>query len=167
VHIGGTLEEIGASERDAWEGRIAERPFVLLAQPSLFDATRAPAGRHTAWAYCHVPHASEADMLGAIEQQIERFAPGFRDRVLARSVSRPADIERHNANLVGGDIAGGVTDLRQFAARPTWRTYTTPVRGLYICSSSTPPGVGVHGMCGYFAAQRAIRDGLGGDDRTR
>ncbi|HEY3246575.1 MAG TPA: NAD(P)/FAD-dependent oxidoreductase, partial [Phycisphaerae bacterium] len=146
VHLGGSLSDIASSERDAWNGRHAERPFVLLAQPTLFDASRAPAGRHTLWTYCHVPHGSDVDMLPRIEQQIERFAPGFRDRVLARAVMRPADIERHNANLVGGDIGAGVTDVRQLVARPTWRTYSTPVRGLYICSASTPPGVGVHGM---------------------
>jgi phytoene dehydrogenase-like protein len=160
VHLGGTIEEIARSERDAWEGRIAGRPFVLLAQPTLFDGSRAPSGRHTAWAYCHVPHGSGVDMLPAIEQQIERFAPGFRDCVLARAVRRPADIERQNANLVGGDIGAGVSDLRQLFTRPTWRSYSTPVRGLYICSASTPPGVGVHGMCGYFAARRALDEVL-------
>jgi phytoene dehydrogenase-like protein len=160
VHVGGTLEEIAASERAAWSGTVSDRPFVLLAQPSLFDATRAPAGKHTAWAYCHVPHASTVDMLDRIEQQIERFAPGFRARVLARSVMTPADLERRNANLVGGDIASGVTDLRQLFARPTWRWYSTPVRGLYLCSAATPPGVGVHGMCGYWAAQRALKETL-------
>ena len=160
VHLGGTLSDIASSERDAWSGRHAERPFVLLAQPTLFDASRAPAGRHTLWTYCHVPHGSDVDMLPRIEQQIERFAPGFRDRVLARAVMRPADIERHNANLVGGDIGAGVTDVRQLVARPTWRTYSTPVRGLYICSASTPPGIGVHGMCGYHAARRALAEVL-------
>ena len=160
VHLGATLDEIRRSERDAWEGRLSDRPFVLLTQPTLFDPSRAPGGRHIAWTYCHVPHASNADMLPAIERQIERFAPGFRDRVLARSVLRPHDLERHNANLVGGDIGAGVTDLRQLFTRPTWRTYSTPARGLYLCSASTPPGVGVHGMCGYFAAKRALRDVL-------
>jgi phytoene dehydrogenase-like protein len=160
VHVGGTFEEIAASERDAWEGRVSERPFVLVAQPTMFDPSRAPAGRHIAWTYCHVPHASDADMLPRIEQQIERFAPGFRDRVLARAVLGPADFERQNPNYVGGDIGAGVTNLRQLFARPTWRTYSTPVRGLYICSASTPPGVGVHGMCGYFAAHRALREVL-------
>jgi len=162
VHLGGTLEEISRSEREAWEGRVTERPFVLLAQPTLFDPSRAPAGRHVAWTYCHVPHGSEADMLPRIEQQIERFAPGFRDRVLARAVMRPADIERHNANLVGGDIGSGVTDVWQLFTRPTWRSYSTPVRGLYLCSAATPPGVGVHGMCGYFAARRALDEVLRG-----
>jgi phytoene dehydrogenase-like protein len=160
VHVGGTIEEIARSERDAWEGRIAERPFVLLTQPTLFDHSRAPGGRHTAWAYCHVPHGSDAGMLERIEQQIERFAPGFRDRILARAARRPADIERHNANLVGGDIGAGVTDLWQLFTRPTWRTYSTPLRGVYICSAATPPGVGVHGMCGYFAARLALSEVL-------
>ena len=158
VHLGGTLDEIAASERDAWNGRLAERPYVLVAQPTPFDPSRAPAGRHIAWTYCHVPRGSTADMLPRLEAQLERFAPGFRDRVLARSIMRPADIERHNANYVGGDIGAGVTDLSQLFTRPTWRAYSTPVRGLYICSAATPPGVGVHGMCGYFAAQRAIAD---------
>jgi len=160
VHLGGTLQEIVRSEQEAWSGRPADDPFVLLSQPTLFDPSRAPAGKHIAWAYCHVPHGSDMDMLPRIERQIERFAPGFRDRVLARSVLRPSDLERHNANLVGGDIAAGVTDIRQFFTRPTRRTYSTPVRGLYICSASTPPGVGVHGMCGYFAAQRALAEVL-------
>ena len=160
VHVGGTLDEIAASERDAWTGRISERPFVLLAQPTICDPSRAPAGKHTVWAYCHVPHASTVDMVGPIESQIERFAPGFRDRILARSVMTPADIESRNPNLVGGDIGAGVTDLDQFFSRPTWRRYSTPVCGLYLCSAATPPGVGVHGMCGYFAAQRALRETL-------
>jgi phytoene dehydrogenase-like protein len=158
VHVCGTLEEVVQSERNAWTGLAPERPFVLLVQPTLFDSSRAPAGKHIAWAYCHVPAGSTADMLPRIEAQIERFAPGFRDRVLAHSVMNPADIEAHNANLIAGDIGSGVVDLRQFFTRPTWRTYSTPVRGLYICSAATPPGVGVHGMCGYFAAQRAIAD---------
>jgi len=158
VHLGGTLEEIAASERDAWQGRISPRPFTLLAQPSLFDRSRAPEGRHTAWGYCHVPSAATVDMLPAIEGQIERFAPGFRDRVLARHVMSPADFERRNPNLVGGDIAMGVTDLRQMLVRPTLHWYRTPKKGLYICSASTPPGVGVHGMCGYFAAQAVLAD---------
>jgi len=158
VHLGGTLNEISLSERDAWEGRTSGLPFVLLVQPSLFDTTRAPAGKHTVWAYCHVPHASTSDMLPAIERQIERFAPGFRERVLARHVMSPADLEAHNPNLVGGDIGMGVSDLRQLVARPTLRWYRTPKRGLYLCSASTPPGVAVHGMCGYFAAQCALTD---------
>jgi len=157
VHLGGTMNEIAASEKATWEGRIVDRPFVLLSQPTLFDPSRAPVGKHVAWAYCHVPRASTVNMLDRIERQIERFAPGFRDCVLARSVLAPADIETHNANLVGGDIAAGVTDLRQFFTRPTWRNYSTPVKGLYICSASTPPGVGVHGMCGYHAATLALK----------
>jgi phytoene dehydrogenase-like protein len=157
VHLGGTLNEIAASEKGAWEGRIVDRPFVLLSQPTLFDPSRAPIGKQVVWGYCHVPGASTVNMLDRVEQQIERFAPGFRDRVLARSIMTPADIEAHNANLVGGDIAAGVTDLRQFFARPTWRNYATPVKGLYICSASTPPGVGVHGMCGYYAATLALK----------
>jgi phytoene dehydrogenase-like protein len=160
VHIGGTLEEIAASERDAWNGRVSARPFILLSQPSLFDGARAPQGRHTVWGYCHVPHGSTANMLSRIEGRIERFAPGFRERVLARHVMTPADLERHNPNLVGGDIAAGVTDLRQLLARPTWSWYSTPVRGLYLCSAATPPGLGVHGMCGYFAAKRALAEVL-------
>jgi len=159
VHLGGTLAEIAAAERDAWSGRPAERPFVLLAQPTLFDRSRAPAG-HVVWTYCHVPRGSEIDMLPRIEQQIERFAPGFRECVLARAVMRPADLERYNPNYVGGDIGAGALDLRQLFTRPTWRTYGTGVRGLYICSAATPPGVGVHGMCGYFAARRALDEVL-------
>jgi len=158
VHVGGTFEEMETSERDAWEGRVSGRPFVIVTQPSLFDDTRAPRGSHTAWGYCHVPHASTADMLPAIERQIERFAPGFAKRVLARHVMTPADLEARNANLVGGDIAAGVTDLAQLFTRPTKRTYSTPVKGLYLCSASTPPGVGVHGMCGFHAARRALRE---------
>jgi len=158
VHLGGTLQELHRSERDAWEGRISTAPFVLLVQSTLFDDSRAPAGKHTAWAYCHVPNGSTVDMLPAIERQIERFAPGFRERVLARHVMTPADLEQRNPNLVGGDIAMGVTDLWQMIARPTWRWYRTPARGLYLCSASTPPGVAVHGMCGYYAARCALRD---------
>jgi phytoene dehydrogenase-like protein len=160
VHLGGTLGEIAAGEQSVWEGRHPDRPFVLLAQPTLFDPSRAPAGKHVVWAYCHVPRDSTVDMLPRIERQIERFAPGFTERVLARSIMTCADIERHDPNFVGGDIAAGVADLRQLFTRPTWRTYSTPVRGLYICSASTPPGVGVHGMCGYFAARRALREVL-------
>ena len=135
------------------------RPFVLLVQPSLFDPTRAPAGKHTAWAYCHVPNGSSRDMTEAIEAQVERFAPGFKDLIAARSAMGPAEVERRNPNYVGGDINGGVQDLRQLFTRPVARPvpYSTPVRGLYICSSSTPPGGGVHGMCGYFAARSALR----------
>lgn len=160
VHLGGTLEEIAASERASWRGAHADKPFVLVAQPSLFDATRAPAGKHTLWAYCHVPHGSTFDMTERVERQIERFAPGFGERVLARHVMPPAALERHNANLVGGDINGGAQNIRQLFTRPVLRfnPYRTPVKGLYICSSSTPPGGGVHGMCGYHAARSALKD---------
>ena len=158
VHLGGTFEEIASGEREAWSGTAPDRPFTLVVQPTLFDPSRAPSGRHIAWTYCHVPHASEVDMMPRIEAQIERFAPGFRDRVLARAVMRPRDFEHRNPNYVGGDIGSGAAMLSQLFTRPTWRTYSTPVRGLYICSAATPPGVGVHGMCGYFAAHRALRE---------
>ena len=157
AHLGGTLEEIAESERAAWDGRRCERPFVLLAQPSLFDPSRAPAGKHTAWAYCHVPNGSEFDMTEAIEAQVERFAPGFRDLILARHVLSPAALESLNSNLVGGDINCGAADLRQVLFRPTPRLYATPLTGVYLCSSATPPGGGVHGMCGYHAARMALR----------
>jgi phytoene dehydrogenase-like protein len=159
VHLGGTLDEISAGEAAVWRGEHPERPFVLLAQQSLFDRTRAPEGKHTVWAYCHVPNGSEFDMTGRIEAQIERFAPGFGERVLAKTVSGPADLERQNANLVGGDINGGVPELRQLFTRPVLRPnpYSTPAKGLFVCSSSTPPGGGVHGMCGYLAARVALR----------
>ena len=160
VHLGGSFEEIAASEFATRNGSIAERPFIILAQPSLFDDRRAPAGKHTAWAYCHVPNGSTVDMLSRIENQIERFAPGFRDCILARRVSAPADLEKMNANLVGGDIGGGAIDIRQFLFRPTWRTYATSASNVYICSSSTPPGAGVHGMCGYHAAKMALARGI-------
>jgi len=156
VHLGGSFEEIAASEKAVRNGQLSDRPFVLLAQPSLFDGSRAPAGKHTAWAYCHVPNGSTVDMLPRLENQIERFAPGFRECVMARRVFSPADLERMDANLVGGDIGGGVMDVRQFLARPTWRHYATSARDIYICSSSTPPGGGVHGMCGYHAAKMAL-----------
>jgi phytoene dehydrogenase-like protein len=156
VHLGGSFEEIAASEKAVRMGQHAERPFVLLAQPSLFDRSRAPAGKHTAWAYCHVPNGSKVDMLERLENQVERFAPGFRDCILARRVFSTADLENMDANLVGGDIGGGVMDIRQFLFRPTWRHYATSARDIYICSSSTPPGGGVHGMCGYHAAKMAL-----------
>ena len=156
VHLGGSFEEIAASEKAVRIGEHADRPFVLLAQPSLFDSSRAPAGKHTAWAYCHVPNGSKVSMLEKLEGQIERFAPGFRDCILARRVFAPADLENMDANLVGGDIGGGVMDLRQFLFRPTWRRYATSARDIYICSASTPPGGGVHGMCGYHAAKMAL-----------
>jgi phytoene dehydrogenase-like protein len=159
VHVGGTLDEIAASEDAAVRGEHSERPFVLLVQPSLFDDTRAPEGKHTAWAYCHVPSGSTRDMTDTIEGQVERFAPGFMDLIAARSVLNSADIEQRNPNYIGGDINGGVQDLRQLFTRPVARPvpYSTPVDGLYICSSSTPPGGGVHGMCGYFAARAILR----------
>lgn len=156
VHLGGTLEEIAAHERAAFNGKAPTRPFVLLVQPSLFDATRAPAGRHTAWAYCHVPNGWAHPVVEQMEDQIERFAPGFRECVLARSISSPRDLERHDANLVGGDVNCGSPTVNQFLFRPTWRQYGTPLKGVYLCSSATPPGGGVHGMCGYNAAQRAV-----------
>jgi phytoene dehydrogenase-like protein len=156
VHLGGTLDEIAASEKAIRMGQNAERPFVLLAQPSLFDSTRAPIGKHTAWAYCHVPNGSKINVLEKLEDQIERFAPGFRDCILARHVFSPADLESMDANLVGGDIGGGAMDIRQFLFRPTWRHYATSARDIYLCSASTPPGGGVHGMCGYHAAKMAL-----------
>jgi phytoene dehydrogenase-like protein len=157
VHVGGSLDEIAASERAIAGATPSPRPFVLVVQPSLFDSSRAPAGQHTAWAYCHVPHASTADMTERIESQIERFAPGFRARILARHTMTPADLESHNANLIGGDITGGAQDLRQLVLRPTRLFYRTPLDGVYLCSSSTPPGGAVHGMCGYHAAHAALR----------
>lgn len=158
VHLGGTLEEIAAAEAAPLGGRVPERPFVLLVQPTLFDPSRAPTGRQIAWAYCHVPFGSTAEMTASIEDQIERFAPGFRDRVLARSVMGPADLERHNPNLVGGDISAGAMTLRQVFFRPTVQAvpYATPLDGVYLCSASTPPGGAVHGMCGYYAARAAL-----------
>jgi phytoene dehydrogenase-like protein len=159
VHLGATLEEIAASEAAPARGQIAQAPFVLLAQQSLFDPTRAPAGQHTAWAYCHVPRRSRVDMTELIERQVERFAPGFRERILARSALGPAELERYNANYVGGDINGGAATLSQLFTRPVARLspYTTPLPGVFLCSASTPPGGGVHGMCGYHAAQAALR----------
>lgn len=160
VHLGGTLEEIAASEAAVWRGEHPERPFVILVQASLFDPTRAPQGKHTAWAYCHVPNGSTVDMTERIEAQIERFAPGFRARILARSVMTPAMFQVHNANYVGGHVVGGVQDWRQQYFRPVVRLnpYTTPATGIYICSASTPPGGGVHGMCGYHAARVALKE---------
>ncbi|HYP53801.1 MAG TPA: NAD(P)/FAD-dependent oxidoreductase [Pyrinomonadaceae bacterium] len=159
VHLGGTIEEIARGEDEMWRGRHPERPFVLFAQQSLFDPTRAPEGKQTGWAYCHVPHGSEVDMTEAIERQVERFAPGFRDLVRGRHTYNSRQLERHNPNMIGGDIGGGANDLRQFMARPLARydPYSTPNRRLYICSSSTPPGGGVHGMCGHWAARSALR----------
>jgi phytoene dehydrogenase-like protein len=158
IHLGGSLEEITASERALSTGIVTDRPFVLLTQPTQFDSARAPEGKHIAWAYCHVPNGSTADMGGRIESQIERFAPGFRSTILARHVFTPADLEHHNANLVGGDIIGGAHTLSQILLRPTRTHYRTPLRGVYLCSASTPPGGGVHGMCGFHAATTALRD---------
>jgi phytoene dehydrogenase-like protein len=158
IHLGGSLEEIAASEAAAWNGEHARRPFVLIVQPSLFDDSRAPIGKHTLWGYCHVPNGSASNMTENIETQIERFAPGFRDCVLARTIAPPAELERRNANLVGGDINGGAPDIRQLFLRPNRKLYSTSEKGLYLCSASTPPGGGVHGMCGYFAARRALRE---------
>jgi phytoene dehydrogenase-like protein len=160
VHVGGTLDEIAEAEAAVWRGEHPERPFVLTAQPSLFDPTRAPAGKQAFWAYCHVPSGSTFDMTARIEAQIERFAPGFGERIMARHAMTAADMQKHNPNYIGGEINGGVQDLRQLFTRPVprWRPYRTPAQGIYICSSSTPPGGGVHGLCGYFAAQTALRD---------
>lgn len=157
VHLGGTFEEIAAAEDAVTRGQCAERPFVLAAQPTLFDPARAPRGKHVLWTYCHVPHGSAFDMTERIETQIERFAPGFRDCILARHVSPPAELERMDANLVGGDIAGGALTLRQFLFRPGLSAYAAGAPNVYLCSASTPPGGGVHGMCGYHAARTALR----------
>ncbi|HET9545173.1 MAG TPA: NAD(P)/FAD-dependent oxidoreductase [Gaiellaceae bacterium] len=158
VHVGGTLDEVAAAERAPWEGRPAERPFVLLAQQSVADPSRAPDGKHTVWAYCHVPNGSTFDMTERIERQIERFAPGFRKRILARAVTTPADFERRNPSLAGGDINAGAQDLPQLLFRPVPRLvpYTTPVPDLFLCSASTPPGGGVHGLCGFGGAQAVL-----------
>ncbi len=160
IHIGNTFEEIAAAEQMVWAGKLPERPFVLLAQQSLFDSSRAPAGKHTGWGYCHVPNGSRIDMTDAIEKQVERFAPGFRELILARHVFTAAEMEEFNPNYIGGDIGGGALDLGQLFTRPALRfsPYRTSARGIYICSSSTPPGGGAHGMCGYHAAKRALRD---------
>jgi len=159
IHIGPTLNEISTSESGNWIGRNSERPYVLLAQPSLFDDTRAPAGKHTAWGYCHVPNGSTFDMTERIEQQIERFAPGFRNLVLHRAITSPHLMEQKNENYVGGDINGGAFTFNQMFTRPVMRAipWSIPAPGMYICSSSTPPGGGVHGMCGYYAAHAALR----------
>lgn len=162
LHLGGTLEEIAATELDVWRGIPPERPFVLISQPSLFDSTRAPAGLHTAWGYCHVPNGCTVDMTRRIEDQVERFAPGFRSLVLAKHTMSPSEMEAYNPNYIGGDIAGGVQSFWELFVRPLgrWSAYSTPVKGLYICSSSVPPGGGVHGMCGHLAAKEALKDVL-------
>ena len=163
VHIGNTFGEIQLSEELAWKGKHAEKPFVLLAQQSVFDASRAPTGKHTGWAYCHVPNGSTEDMTQRIEKQVERFAPGFRERILARHVFDTRKLEEYNPNYIGGDINAGAIDVTQLFTRPALRMspYRTSARGIYICSASTPPGGGVHGMCGYYAAHRALRDEFG------
>jgi phytoene dehydrogenase-like protein len=161
VHVGGTLEEIAESERAPWVNKCAEKPFVLVTQPSLFDPTRAPKQKHTAWGYCHVPNGCDVCMTDRIEAQIERFAPGFRDTILCRAVRGPSVLEAENSNLVGGDVGGGSNDLVNLFFRPTWRKYSTPSSGIYLCSAATPPGGGVHGMCGYNAAIRAIQQQFG------
>jgi phytoene dehydrogenase-like protein len=163
VHVGGTIDEVATSEREVHGGRVSEQPFVLLVQATLFDPTRAPAGRHTAWAYCHVPRGFQGNVADRIETRIEAFAPGFRDRVLARAVRTAPAIEAYNPNYVGGDVNGGLQSVRQLFGRPTLRLdpYSIPVRGLYLCSSSTPPGGGVHGMSGYLAARSALRREFG------
>lgn len=169
LHLGGTLEQIATSERGPWNGHISPHPFVLAVQPTVFDPSRAPQGRHTLWAYCHVPNGSTVDMSNAIESEIERFAPGFRECVIARHSMNPAQMESRNANLVGGDIAGGAGNFGQIVRRPVFRAnpYRTSIDGVYLCSSSTPPGIGVHGMCGYYAAQAALRFLESASSRTR
>jgi phytoene dehydrogenase-like protein len=157
VHLGGTFEEIAASERAPQRGAMSDRPFVLLSQPTLFDPTRAPAGKHVAWAYCHVPNGWPGSALEMIEAQVERFAPGFRECILGRAVFGTEAMQEWNENLIGGDINGGAFSGLQFFLRPTWRQYATPLPGVYLCSSSTPPGGGVHGMSGYWAAQWALK----------
>ncbi len=159
VHLGGPMDEIVTAEQEVWDGKIPEKPFVLFAQQSLFDETRAPQGKHTGWGYCHIPNGSTVDMTERIERQIERFAPGFRDLILERHTISPAQLQEHNQNYIGGDINGGVQDLGQLFTRPALRLvpYSTPVKGIYLCSSSTPPGGGVHGMCGYHAARAVLR----------
>lgn len=160
VHIGNTLEEIAEHEKVIWENRVTDKPFILYAQQSIADSSRAPQGKHTAWAYCHVPNGFDRDMTQIIEQQVERFAPGFKERILARHTFKPLELEDYNNNYIGGDINGGVIDIRQLFTRPALRSspYRTSAKGIYICSSSTPPGGGVHGLCGYHAAQRVLKD---------
>jgi phytoene dehydrogenase-like protein len=159
LHIGGSMDEIAAGEQAVARGQCAERPLVLLAQQSLFDPSRAPEGKHSAWAYCHLPRGSKVDMTERIESQVERFAPGFRDCILSRHTMSPADFESYNPNYIGGDISGGLQNLLQIVARPSLRIspYSTPIKNLFICSSSTPPGGGVHGMCGYHAARAVLK----------
>lgn len=162
VHLGGTLEEIAQSEQQVWEGKIPKNNFILLAQPTLFDPSRAPNNKHIAWAYCHVPNGSSIDMTNQIELQIEQYAPGFKDCIIGRSTKSPIELEQYNPNYIGGDINGGVADIYQLFTRPVIRAnpYSTPIKGMYICSSSTPPGGGVHGMCGFHAAQSALKSNI-------
>jgi phytoene dehydrogenase-like protein len=162
IHVGGTFEEVAASERAVAQGRVHDRPFVLVSEPTRHDPTRAPEGRHVAWAYCHVPNGWPGDATERILRQIERFAPGFRDRIIGQHVTRPADLEAYNANYVGGDINGGLQNWAQFFTRPAvrWDPYSTPNPRIFICSSSTPPGGGVHGLCGMHAARSALRGAL-------
>lgn len=159
IHLGGTLEEIAESEQLVWDGKIPKNNFIILAQPTLFDPSRAPAGQHTAWAYCHVPNSSDYDMTSQIESQIEQYAPGFINSIIGRKTTTPLELENYNPNYVGGDINGGVQDISQLFTRPVARMvpYSTPIKGLYLCSSSTPPGGGVHGMCGFHAAESALK----------
>jgi phytoene dehydrogenase-like protein len=163
VHLGNTMQEIVAGEQMIWDGGHSEKPFVLLAQQSVFDKTRAPEGKHTAWAYCHVPAGSVEDMTGIIERQVERFATGFRERILAKHTFNTQQIEEYNPNYIGGDINGGLMDITQLFTRPVLRRspYTTSAKGIYICSSATPPGGGVHGMCGYHSAKKALKEVFG------
>lgn len=160
IHIGNTIQEITQAEKQTWRGQRAEKPFVLLAQQSVFDPSRAPKGKHTAWAYCHVPNGSKVDMTMAVENQIERFAPGFKDLILAKHTMSPAQMQEYNPNYIGGDINGGLLDIGQLFTRPAlrWSPYKTSAKGIYLCSASTPPGGGVHGMCGYNAAKRVLKD---------
>ncbi|WP_157544194.1 phytoene desaturase family protein [Mucilaginibacter paludis] len=163
IHIGGTIDEIASAEQQTNRGFQPDKPFVLLAQQSKFDPSRAPNGKHTGWAYCHVPNGSKVDMTNAIEKQVQRFAPGFRDTILARHTMNTQEMEEYNPNYIGGDINGGVIDLSQLFTRPAlrWSPYKTSAKGIYICSSSTPPGGGVHGMCGYYSAKRVLKDVFG------
>jgi phytoene dehydrogenase-like protein len=160
IHLGGTFEEIEEAEKLPWQGQHAEKPYVLLVHQTPFDASRAPEGKHTAWAYCHVPNGSTVDMTTRIENQIERFAPGFKDTIVTRHSMNTVEVNTYNANYIGGDIIGGAATLSQLFTRPAirWSPYTTAKKGIYICSSSTPPGGGVHGMCGYHAARKVLRD---------
>lgn len=163
LHLGGTFEEIAESEEAAWKGEHHEKPYVLVSQPSIFDETRAPKDKHVLWAYCHVPNGSEMDMTEIIENQIERFAPGFRDTIISKSIMNTVDMQNYNANYIGGDINGGAQFAKQLFGRPVfkWDPYKIPAEGLYICSSSTPPGGGVHGMSGYHAAQSVLKHEFG------